>query len=101
MPSLIFQITPTPPVNITFADSPYAAKAGDFIRCDATNGPIVITLPPATGSGAQIFFKKMDASANTCTAQGTVDGDPAGVAAVDQNQSVSLSDGAPGQWDIF
>lgn len=102
MSSLIFQITPTPPVNIKFADSPFSAQGGDFIRCDATDGPIIINLPSATGSGAQIFFKKLDASANSCTAQGNglVD-NAAAVVAVNQFQSVSLSDGAAGVWDIF
>lgn len=92
-------------VTITSADSPYALKPNDyFVRCDATNGPVILTLPKATASGREAVLKKIDPSANFCTAQASVpdlvDG-AAAVVDVNQYQSTSLNDGAVGVWDIF
>lgn len=99
---IIGTIVPTPPVTVT-AD--YTVQPNDcFIRCDATNGPIAVMLPAATGSGRQIVFSKRDGSLNHVMAvaldNDLINGSPE-YATATQYESISLSDGAAGQWDIF
>lgn len=90
-------------VTITAADSPYTVKAKDHsIRGDCTNGPIVVLLPSATGTGRELRFKKIDSTDNSFTAKGdSVDDSPAGVALIHKSQSITLSDGAVGAWDLY
>lgn len=99
---IVGTIVPTPPVTVT-AD--YTVQPMDcFVRCDATNGPIEIMLPAATGSGRQIVFSKRDGSTNAVTAKALgndlINASPE-LATATQYESISLSDGAAGQWDIF
>jgi len=74
-----------------------------FIRCDASAGPIVVTLPAAaSNAGRKYCVKKIDSSANSVTIDGnasdTIDGDATAVI-VSQYEEVSVvSDGS--NWDI-
>lgn len=99
---IIGTIVPTPPVTVT-AD--YTIQPNDcFIRCDATNGPISVFLPAASGSGRPLQISKRDASANAVTIKALgndlINANPE-LAMAGQFESNSLSDGAAGQWDIF
>lgn len=91
--------------TIKAADSPYAVKGTDhFIRCNATDGAVIINLPAAVNSGRELIVKKMDSSANHCTIQvagtDTVDTAKATVL-INQFQAENMSDGAVGVWDLF
>lgn len=91
--------------NVNFAASPYTILTGtEFVRCDATGGAVVINMPLATATGRRIYIKKMDGSANACTATRAggdlIDGATTAPSAT-QYQSKSFSDGAAGVWDIF
>ena len=72
-------------VNITTADSPYTVLVTDeFVRADASNGPMVINLLPADQSTVRFLsMKKADFTANaiTVTADGSedIDGGPTAV----------------------
>jgi hypothetical protein len=74
-----------------------------FIRCDASSGPIVVTLPAAaSNAGRKYCVKKIDPSVNPVTidtnASETIDGDATAVI-VSQYEEVSVvSDGS--NWDI-
>lgn len=69
-------------VNITFADSPYTVLVTDeFLRADATDGPVTVNLLPATSSTVRFLStKKTDATLNAVilTADGSdlIDGAP-------------------------
>ena len=79
-----------PVVQITNADSPYAASWGEDIEADSTAGNITIDFPTAVGeNGKTIVVTRVDASANTITADGnaaeTING--------------SATDSIVGQWE--
>ena len=58
-----------PIVTITVLDSPFTPTNANFtVLCDASGGPISVTLPAgATMVGQGFNFKKIDASANIIT----------------------------------
>jgi len=82
--------------NLTASDS---AVSGDFCDVNATSGAIVITLPTAVGkSGQSIAVRKNDATANTVTVSGTINGSASQVIAVQYTALVMVSNGT--EWCI-
>lgn len=74
------------------------------VLCDASTGPIIVTLPVASGnSGRQYIIKKIDSSANTVTVNGDgselIDGDLTAVI-TSQYESVSIVCDAS-NWHIY
>lgn len=54
--------------KITFITSNYPASSVDFgIMCNATDGAITVTLPPALKTGQVLMIKKTDSSSNAVT----------------------------------
>jgi hypothetical protein len=94
--------TPLSVVSIAVGDSPYSASNNEVILADCSGGSITVNLPAAS-AGAQIKFKKTDASANTLIMDGngaeTIDGNLT-EDLVSQYESFALvSDGS--NWFIF
>ncbi len=92
-------------VTKAFADTPYAAAAGDYtILCNAVGGAMIVTLPAATGSGRILNIKKIDASAYPVTIDGngaeTIDG-AATYVILTQYVNITIQDGAAGAWYII
>ncbi len=92
-------------VTKAFADTPYAAAAGDYtILCNAVGGAMIVTLPAATGSGRILNIKKIDASAYAVTVDGdgaeTIDGAATYVIST-QYVNITIQDGAAGAWHIL
>ena len=86
------------------ADSPYTVLSEDgYIRANAVGGAMTINLPTAYGNGRMITIKKIDASANTVTIDGsgaeTIDGAATKVLTT-QWQVIQFIDAAAGLWEI-
>lgn len=86
------------------ADSPYTLTSEvGYLRCNAVGGNMTINLPKAIGNGRLVTVKKIDASANTVTVDGsgaeTIDGAATKVLTV-QWQVVQFVDAAAGLWEI-
>lgn len=83
----------------------YTATPSDrVLLCDATAGSFTITLPAVTGNdGVNFLFKKIDASANTCTIDGngleTIDGGATAVLNL-QYEAIQVVANSAG-WHIF
>lgn len=89
-------------VTTSVSSTPYSVTSTEsYVACDATSGTIVLTLPAATGTGREITFKKIDASANACTptraGSDTIDGATT-VSMTVQYATVKLVDRASGAW---
>lgn len=73
-------------------------------RVDGTLGAFALTIYPATGSGRQMIFKKVDAvNAVAITPDGTdtIDGVGAAYSLAVQYDSLTLIDTATGEWSII
>lgn len=97
--------TLTPVIHTTTGPTYNATEtAGDVtIRCDATGGNITVNLPTAVSNHAKFHVKKVDASANTVTIDGsggeTIDGGLTATLLV-KDASISLvSDNS--NWNIY
>jgi hypothetical protein len=68
------------PSHVVTRTSAYTVAVGDFVRGDATSGPVGVTLPAAPAVGALVAVQKVDSGANVVTATpaggGTINGDP-------------------------
>lgn len=86
------------------ADSPYTlvSECG-YLRCNAVGGNMTVNLPVAIGNGRLVTIKKIDASGNTVTIDGsgseTIDGATTYVLAA-QWDVVQFIDAATGLWEI-
>lgn len=79
---------------VTFGMSPYTVLSSDSVLLvNATGGNVALTLPTAT-SGRILTVKKTDASANTCTLTGTVDGVVDPVLTVQYQSRMIVADGS-------
>lgn len=96
------------PTATPVAVTPYSVLPADQnIYVNALAVPVVINLPPATGSGRMINVKKVDASSNqvfvtadTTGTPDTIDGD-AVFPLVYPWSAISLQDGAANTWYIL
>lgn len=92
------------PQTKAFADTPYTlvSECG-YLRCNAVGGNMTVNLPAATGNGRLVTIKKIDASANTVTIDGsgteTIDGALTYVLTA-QWHVVQFIDAASGKWEI-
>lgn len=77
----------------------------NFVLVDASSGPRIITLPPASANGGRDYtIKKSDASPNTVTIDGdgddTIDRAPTAVL-TDQDEAIAVNgDSVEDNWDI-
>lgn len=86
------------------ADSPYTLTSEvGYLRCNAVGGNMTVNLPAAIGNGRLVTIKKIDASANTVTIDGsgaeTIDGAATKVLTT-QWQVIQFIDAAAGLWEI-
>lgn len=85
--------------SIAFAQSPYTTLPTDeFIEVDATAGNVAITLS-AIGN-PQISVKKIDASGNSVTVTGTIDG-AGSVTTTTQYKAWNFKRDAANNWWLF
>lgn len=86
---------------LTTTAASYVVQPTDYaVMGNAASNAIAVTLPnPATYPGRLLQFKKIDATANTVSFTGTVDGITT-YALVFQNQSVTLQSNGT-QWNVF
>lgn len=93
------------PTSNDSGDSPVTVtRTNSFYAADASGGAITYNLMAATGSGIQLYFKKIDSSANAVTIDGsgseTIDGATTYVL-YSQYDSISIIDAASGVWYIL
>ncbi|KKN63680.1 hypothetical protein LCGC14_0499140 [marine sediment metagenome] len=79
-----------------------ALAIDDVILCDATNGPVVVTLFPATeaNSGKVLEIKKIDPTGNIVTVDGNganIDGGPTAVLTI-QFETITIVTAASAWW---
>lgn len=80
--------------TITFADSPYAVLATDWVlEVDATAGIVVVNLP-ASASGQEFRFKKIDDSIHMVRLMGLADGLNEQDLAAQWDELIYVGDGA-------
>jgi hypothetical protein len=92
-------------IAVTNQNMDYTVTAADSeIRVDCSAGPLVITLPAATGTGQVYRIKKVDGS-NTAAAVLPLGGDridgAASVVLSIPYSGLTLVDGAQATWDLF
>lgn len=78
----------------------FTASGNTFYIVDATSGAVTVTLP-ASAPYQTIAVRKTDASTNTVTLSGTINGSAATVVITKQNQGKELYADGSGGWDII
>lgn len=76
------------------------------VLCDASSGPLTITLPAASANGGRLYhIKKADSSANAVTLDGdgldTIDGGVAAILTVQFEAITINADSVEDNWDIL
>lgn len=85
--------------TITVANSPYVpTDIDEFLLADATGGAVTITMSAL--SNPQISVKKIDASANAVTVNGTID-NAGSVTSSTQYKSWNFKRDASNKWWLF
>ena len=88
-----------PYLSVLNKSSTYTATLDDvLIRC---TGTWTLTLPPATGSGKVYYIKHKNAGKVTVAADGSDTIDGVATQQVIFNNSLTIVDGASGEWDII
>lgn len=101
-------VTPTPgggslTLNTRTTSASTTVTATDYaIRCDATTGALIITLPAIVSSNGRILaFKKIDGSTNAVTIQGDALIDNAATYSLNFGSQAVEIQGNGVTWDIY
>lgn len=91
--------------RITITEDLTLTTSHNFVAVDASSGPIIVTLPPASANGGRDYtIKKVDPSVNTVTIEG--DGDDTvewalDAVLTDQGEAIGVNgDSVEDNWDI-
>lgn len=83
------------------ADATLTVDAAEIQTVDASAGARTITLPTTTIRGVVFLIKKVDASANTVTIAGTIDGSANYVLSTQWKFVRVVSNGTANQWNVI
>jgi hypothetical protein len=86
--------------NIVSATANVTAEAGDFVDVDATSAAVTVTIPNAAANlGKSICVRKSDASGNSVTMSGAINGATSQTISVQYTAIVIASNGS--EWCII